>query len=137
MGSLTLSACTSVPPPPTLAGTTRRLAMFQSNDDTIGTLRPTTSGSFTMAFGKDRQLVARLDCHRGAGPGRTEPAAGNSGRISIGPLATTRMMCPPDPVGDRLARDIDAMRSYRLQDDRLYLMLPADAGVYVWEPLTP
>lgn len=55
----------------------------------------------------------------------------------VGPLATTRMMCPPDPVGDRLARDVDTLRSYRLQDGRLYLMLPADAGVYVWDRVTP
>jgi para-nitrobenzyl esterase len=127
---LILSACTSAPPPPTLDGTVWGLAMFRSSDDTIGTLRPAAPGGFTMVFGKDGQVVAGLDCNRGAGPWRAEPAVGSSSRISIGPLATTRMICPPDPVGDRLARDIDAIRSYRLRDGRLYLMLPADAGVY-------
>jgi heat shock protein HslJ len=112
--------------------------MFQSNDDATGTLRPAMCDSFTMAFGKDGQVAAKLDCNRGTGPWRAEPAAGSSsGSITIGPLATTRMMCPPDPVGDRLARDVDTLRSYRLQDGRLYLMLPADAGVYVWDRVAP
>lgn len=135
---LALTACAGAPPPATLDGTTWRLAMFQSNDDATGTLRPASADSFSMAFGKDGQVAAKLDCNRGTGPWRAEPAAGSSsGSINIGPLATTRMMCPPDPVGDRLARDVDTLRSYRLQDGRLYLMLPADAGVYVWDRVTP
>lgn len=135
---LALTACAGTPPPAALDGTTWRLAMFQSNDDATGTLRPANADSFTMAFGKDGQVAAKLDCNRGNGPWRAEPAAGSSsGSINIGPLATTRMMCPPDPVGDRLARDVDTLRSYRLQDGRLYLMLPADAGVYVWDRVAP
>lgn len=135
---LALTACAGAPPPATLDGTTWRLAMFQSNDDATGTLRPANADSFTMAFGKDGQVAAKLDCNRGTGPWRAEPATGSSsGSINIGPLATTRMMCPPDPVGDRLARDVDTLRSYRLQDGRLYLMLPADAGVYVWDRVAP
>jgi len=137
---LALTGCAGAPPPATLDGTAWRLAMFQSNDDATGMLRPANADSFTMAFGKDGQVAAKLDCNRGTGPWRAEPAAGSSsgsGSINIGPLATTRMMCPPDPVGDRLARDVDTLRSYRLQDGRLYLMLPADAGVYVWDRVMP
>lgn len=135
---LALTACAGAPPPATLDGTAWRLAMFQSNDDATGTLRPANRDSVTIAFGKDGQVAAKLDCNRGTGPWRAEPAAGSSsGSINIGPLATTRMMCPPDPVGDRLARDVDTLRSYRLQDGRLYLMLPADAGVYVWDRVAP
>ena len=137
MACLCLTACAGAPPPATLDGTTWRLAMFQSNDDATGTLRPANAEVFTIAFGRDGQVAAKLDCNRGTGPWRAEPAAGSSGSIRIGPLATTRMMCPPDPVGDRLARDVDTVRSYRLQDGRLYLMLPADAGVYVWDRVTP
>lgn len=133
---LTLTACAGAPPP-ALDGTTWRLAMFQSSDDATGTLVPASSESFTLAFGRDGRVAARLDCNRGAGPWRAEPATGGGGRISIGPLATTRMMCAPDPVGDRLARDVEAVRSYRLQDGRLHLILPVDAGVYVWDAVTP
>lgn len=134
---LALTACAGAPPPATLDGTTWRLAMFQSNDDATGTLRPANADSFTLAFGKDGQVAAKFDCNRGTGPWRAEPAVGSGGSILIGPLATTRMMCPHDPVGDRLARDVDTVRSYLLQDGRLYLMLPVDVGVYVWDRVTP
>ena len=88
---LALTACASTPPPAALEGTTWRLAMFQSNDDATGTLRPANGDSFTMAFGKDGKVAAKLDCNRGTGPWRAEPAAGSSsGSITIGPLATTR-----------------------------------------------
>ena len=30
-----------------------------------------------------------------------------------------------------------ALRTWRLQDNRLHTGLPADAGVYVWERITP
>lgn len=133
---LVVSACTSMPVSPTLEGTAWRLAKFQSNDNVVGTLRPASPESFTIAFGEDGRLAAKLDCNRGTGPWRAEPGSGG-GHVSLGPLATTRMMCPPDPVGDRLARDIELIRSYHVQNGRLYLTLPADAGTYVFESVAP
>ena len=139
--SLALGACaTGSPTPPamsTLEGTSWRLAAFQSGDDGAGALRPRAADQFTLSFGKDGRLAAKLDCNRGTGPWQAVAGDAKSGTLSLGPVATTRMMCPPDPIGTRLVADLNALRAYRLQDARLYTSLPADAGVYIWEPVTP
>jgi heat shock protein HslJ len=139
--TLALSACaTGLPtaaPTPALEGTSWRLASFQSGDDGVGALQPRAADQFTLSFGKDGRLAAKLDCNRGTGPWQAVAGDATSGTLSLGPVATTRMMCPPDPIGTRLSADLQSLRSYRLQDNRLHTGLPADAGVYIWERVTP
>lgn len=139
--SLALGACaTDLPSPsatPTLEGTSWRLAGFRSGDDGAGALQPRAADQFTLSFGKEGRLTAKLDCNRGTGPWQAVAGDAQGGTLSLGPVATTRMMCPPDPLGTRLAADLTALRTYRMQDARLYTSLPADAGVYIWEPVTP
>jgi len=151
--SLALGACSSIPSTapsnspsttpaaavatPTLAGTSWRLASFQANDDGSQALRPGSPDGFTLSFGQDGRLAVKLDCNRGNGPWQAVAADATGGTLSLGPVATTRAMCPPDAVGSRLAQDLPALRTWRLQDNRLHTGLPADAGVYVWERITP
>jgi len=122
---------------PTLAGTSWRLASFQANNDGSQALRPGTPDGFTLSFGQDGRLAVKLDCNRGTGPWQAVATDATGGTLSLGPVATTRAMCPPDAVGSRLAQDLPALRAWRLQDNRLHTGLPADAGVYVWERITP
>lgn len=144
--TLALGACSSTPASspaatessvPSLEGTSWRLASFMSNDDGSKALRPGTPDGFTLSFGKDGRLAVKLDCNRGNGPWQAVATNATGGTLSLGPVATTRAMCPPDAVGTRLAQDLPALRTWRLQDNRLYTSLPADAGVYVWERITP
>jgi len=151
--SLAMGACSSMPSTapanspstapatavttPTLAGTSWRLASFQPNDDGSQVLRPATPDAFTLSFGQDGRLAVKLDCNRGNGPWQAIATDATGGTLSLGPVATTRAMCPPDAVGSRLAQDLPALRTWRLQDNRLHTGLPADAGVYVWERITP
>ena len=122
---------------PALAGTSWRLASFQANNDGGQALRPGTPDGFTLSFGQDGRLAVKLDCNRGTGPWQAVATDATGGTLSLGPVATTRAMCPPDAVGSRLAQDLPALRTWRLQDNRLHTGLPADAGVYVWERITP
>lgn len=144
--SLALGACSSTPASapaatessaPSLEGTSWRLASFASNDDGSKALRPGTPDGFTLSFGKDGRLAVKLDCNRGNGPWQAVATDAMGGTLRLGPVATTRAMCPPDAVGTRLAQDLPALRTWRLQDNRLHTSLPADAGVYVWERITP
>lgn len=144
--SLALGACSGTPISPTAAtapaapsleGTSWRLASFQTNDDGSKPLRPGAPDGFTLSFGKDGRLAVKLDCNRGNGPWQAVATDATGGTLSLGPVATTRAMCPPDAVGTRLAQDLPALRTWRLQDNRLHTGLPADAGVYVWERITP
>lgn len=135
--SVILAGCAGAPPAPGLEGSAWRLARFESPGDNAVVLSADDPQRYTLDFSKDGRLAARLDCNRGTGSWLAAAADAQGGSLRIGPLATTRAMCPPDPIGARLARDLEAVAGYRLLEGRLYMMLPADAGVYVWERRTP
>lgn len=120
-----------------LKGTKWRLVEFQSMSDRIGTIRPDDPSVYTMRLNGDGTVVMRLNCNRARGTWSAEPSADDrSGRFAFGPLATTRAICPPPSMDERIAADAEYVRSYLLRGDRLYLSLMADAGIYAWEPIT-
>lgn len=104
-------------------------------DDSIGTIRPDDPTRFTMRLYADGTVNMRLDCNRATGTWSSEASASaDSGRFTFGPLATTRALCLPPNLDERIARDAEYVRSYLFKDGRLYLSLMADAGIYAWEP---
>lgn len=124
---------TSSSPDSALAGTQWRLVEFQSMDDT--SMRPEDPEQYTLAFGNDGRISMQLDCNRGVGPFAIEPGTdGQTGSLTIGPLAVTRAMCPPPSMDEKIARDMDFVRGYLLRDGQLALSLMADGGIYLWEP---
>ncbi|WP_343685475.1 META domain-containing protein [Asticcacaulis sp.] len=137
VGCESMKAGTSAPLSGGLTGTSWRLVSFQSSDDAIGTLRPTTAEQYTLTFEREGRAAFKLDCNRGSGTWHAEPKSDDAGPLSFGPVATTKMMCPPSPLGPRLPGDIDHIRSYRLIDGQLYLSLEADGGIYRWEATKP
>src|SRR5688500_4004578 len=53
---------------------------------------------------------------------------------SWGPLALTRMACPPGSLHDRIVKHWSSIRSYVLKDGHLHRALLADGGIYEYEP---
>jgi para-nitrobenzyl esterase len=115
-------------PAASLAGTSWQLVRFTGSDGSK--LEPDDRTKYTLTFGPDGAVVARIDCNRGRGVWKT----GAPGQLVLGPLALTRMMCPPDSMHDRVAADWDAVRSYTMKDGHLFLSLMADGGTYEYEP---
>jgi len=115
--------------PDTLAGTAWQLVKFQGSDDK--TLIPDDKSKYSIEFGTDGAVSARVDCNRG----RATWKSSGSGQLEFGPLALTRMMCPPGPLHDRFARDWLLVRSYVLKNGHLFLSLMADGGIYEFEPI--
>jgi len=115
--------------PSNLAGTSWRLVMFQSSDDT--TLVPSATSSYTLAFNLGGSVNVQADCNHGRGTW-TSPSPG---QIEFGPVALTRMMCPPSPLNRRFARDLENISSYIIKDGHLFLALKIDGGIYEFEPL--
>jgi heat shock protein HslJ len=117
------------------AGTRWRLVEIQSMDDAIGTVRPDNPDLYTMDLNADGTVAMRLNCNRGRGQWTAKPIAkGGEGGFHIGPLAMTRVQCPPPSLDVRIAEEMDFVRSFIIRDGRLYLSLMADGGIYVWEP---
>jgi para-nitrobenzyl esterase len=127
--ALALAGCTAMPGQGGLAGTSWQLVSFQPSDGTAE-IRPTSADQYTLAFGSDGKVAARVDCNRGTGAWSTSES-----NLTIGPLATTRMMClQPQPMSSRLPADFEKIRSYRLANGKLQLQ--ADSGTYQWEPVS-
>lgn len=120
-----------------LEGSRWRLLEIQSMDDARGTSRPDDPAKYTLDFGADGRVFARLDCNRGAGTWRQNAADAVSGSLEIGPIAMTRVMCRPPSLDQEVARDLGYVRSYLLRGDRLHLGLMADAGILVYEAAAP
>jgi heat shock protein HslJ len=116
-------------PAPGLGGTSWRLVRFQGSDDK--TLTPDDRSKYTLQFGADGSLTARIDCNRSRG---TWKSAG-AGQVQFGPLALTRAMCPPGSLHDRIVKHWDFIRSYVLRNGHLFLSLMADGGIYEFEPI--
>jgi len=108
-----------------------RLVEFVGGDDTR--LAPSDRSKYEIRFDRDGSVVVRLDCNRGRGAWTSSAA----GRLTLGPLALTRAMCPDMTVHDRVARDWSSVASYVLRDGRLFLSLAADGGAYEFEPVAP
>lgn len=135
-----LAGCATAEPPATsLAGTRWQLVAVQSMDDSQGTVRPADPTRWTIEFGADGRVAVRLDCNRGSATWAAVPAAASeprraSGRLSLGPLASTRMFCPGDAAGQRLVSGWPHVRSYVIEAGRLHLSLMADGGILTWAP---
>lgn len=112
-----------------LGGTSWQLVKFQSSDEK--TLTPDDRAKYTIAFGTDGRVSARIDCNRGMG---TWKSPGPS-QLQLGRLALTRAMCPPGSLHDHIVKQWEFVRSYTITDGHLFLSLMADGGIYEFEPI--
>lgn len=118
-----------------LANTDWQLVAIQSMDDAQGTTKIADPSILTVHFGANGRANFRLDCNRGMGDWKAEPAGAESGKLTFGPIAATRALCPPPHVDERVARDMTHVRSYLLKDGKLFMSLMADGGIYEWVPV--
>ena len=104
-------------------------------DDSVGTVRPEDPSRYTMRLNGDGTVSMRLDCNRATGTWSAEAGPdGTSGRFDVRSPRSTRALCPPPSLDERVAAQAPFVRSYLLKDGRLYLSLMADGGIFVWEP---
>jgi para-nitrobenzyl esterase len=114
---------------PSLGGTSWQLVKFQGSDSK--TLTPDDRAKYTIAFGADGRVSARIDCNRGTGTWKSSGA----NQLQFGALATSRAMCPPGSLYDRIVKDWEFVRSYTIKNGHLFLSLMADGGIYEFEPM--
>jgi len=110
-----------------LGDTSWQLVKFQGGDGTV--LTPDDKTKYTVAFTNNGDLNVRFDCNRGRGTW----ILNGPNEVRFGPLALTRVMCPPGSMHDHLVKQWPQVRSYSLKGGRLYLSLRADTGTYELE----
>ena len=74
--------------------------------------------TYKLTFLPDSTVRLLIDCNRGSGPYRIDGHA-----IRIGPLATTRMMCPPGSMDAAFAANIDSVQAWSHNADTLQLQM--------------
>ena len=117
------------PAPGSLGGTSWQLVRFQGGDRTV--LAPDDRSKYTLAFNANGRVAARLDCNRGTGSWKSA----RQGQLELGPMAVTRAMCPPGSIDHEISKRLFYVRSYVMKNDRLFLSMMADGGVFELEPL--
>jgi heat shock protein HslJ len=130
-----LAGCGSATASDPLAGTTWRLVSIESMSDEQPTTTIDDPAKYTVTFGADGRAAFQVDCNRGNGSWTAAAAASDSGSLSFGPIALTKMFCPQPSVDTTVAADLGRVRSYLLSDGKLHLSMEADSGIMHWEPL--
>jgi membrane-bound inhibitor of C-type lysozyme len=121
-------ACSAANTP--LAGTRWRLVEFRSADPAVGVLTPEAQAVYEMDLIVGGRLAMQLDCNRATGRWETHTSS-MAGSISMAAPAMTRALCLHSTMDTRIAGDMDKVRSFAIEGDRLSLTL-ADGGVYQW-----
>lgn len=101
------------------------------SDDTV--LRPFTDGPYTLTLTATGEAQVRAGCNNGNGRFTT----GADRRITIGPLATTRALCPEGSTSDRFLVDLQRAAIYTLDGTTLRLDLPASSGTMQFSRTAP
>jgi heat shock protein HslJ len=78
---------------------------------------------YTILLTADGKAKVRFDCNRGGGNYKI-----SKGKLSFGPLLSTRMACPPDTLDGPFMRDLQRVASFFVENGNLYLELPFDSG---------
>ena len=123
--------CSSTPPVHLggIGNTSWQLVKFQGGDGTV--LTPDDKAKYTVDFANDGNLSVRFDCNRGRGSW----ILNGPNELRFGPLALTRVVCPPGSMHDHLAWQWSFVRSYTVRSGHLFLSLMADGGNYEFEPM--
>ena len=118
-----------------IVGTTWQLLQIESMTSEQPSTNIADPSKYTVMFGDDGQAAFRIDCNRGLGTFQTVAAADDSGSLTFGPIALTRMFCPQPSDDTKVAAALGYVRSYLLSNGQLHLSLLADSGIMHWEPL--
>lgn len=115
-----------------LTGATWRLTDIDTSGSSTR-LTPALSERHTIDFEDGGRAVIQLDCNRGnASWSAASPAGGGTGAITIGPVASTKMLCPQPSFGEQLASGLSGAESYTLLLDGRRLLIEADGMAFTF-----
>jgi para-nitrobenzyl esterase len=113
-----------------LAGTSWKLVRMQAADET--TIVPGDGSKYTITFGRNGRVTARVDCNRASSTWKSPRA----NELQFGSWSRTEAKCPPGSLHDRIVTEGAAVRSYSIKNGHLFLSGMAAGGSYELEPIT-
>ncbi len=82
---------------------------------------------YTILMKDKGRIQALFNCNRGGGNYKI-----SAGKISFGPLMSTRMACPEKSLDGPFMRDLQRVTSFFIDNGHLYLELPYDSGTMIF-----
>lgn len=95
----------------------------------VETVESPAPDRYTLELARTGRLLVRADCNRGTGAYRI-----GAGTIAIGPIATTRMACPPGSLDARYLDDLQRAAGFFVEGGNLVIELPVDSGAMRFAP---
>jgi heat shock protein HslJ len=111
-----------------LSGTSWQLVKFQAPDEQ--TFTPEDRSKYTIKFGGDGRVVARVDCNRASSTWR----ATAKGELQFGSWSRTTAKCGAGSLHDQIVTEGAAVRNFEIKDGHLFLSGMAGGGYYELEP---
>ena len=113
-----LSACAAGQPPGRDAAFPAGTTFAWLGTDAGGARRnvPADPTRYTIAFEASGRATLRLDCNRGSAQWERD-----GGKLSLSPVAATKMMCPRGSLDTSFANDLAQVESWRAEDGALVL----------------
>jgi heat shock protein HslJ len=108
-----------------LTGTSWRLVKFQGSDETFV---PDDKSKYTINFGSNGRVTARVDCNRASSTWR----ANTKGELQFGSWSRTSAKCGPGSLHDRIVNEGANVRNFAIKDGHLFLS--GGGGNYELEP---
>ena len=112
-----------------LAGTSWKLVKLQTGDET--TLVPDDGSKYTVTFGRNGRITARVDCNRASSTWKSSGA----NQLQFGSWSRTSAKCPAGSLHDKIVNEGANVRSYSIKNGHLFLGGMAAGGYYELEPL--
>ena len=109
-----------------LSGTSWRLVKFQGPDET--TVVPEDKSKYTINFGSNGRVTARVDCNRASSTWR----ANTKGELQFGSWSRTSARCGPGSLHDRIVNEGANVRNFEIKNGHLFLS--GGGGHYELEP---
>jgi uncharacterized lipoprotein YbaY len=104
--------------------------LWQGTTDAAGqTTTPDDPNKYTLEFLPEGRVNVVADCNSGSGPYTVEGAS-----LSIGPLATTLVACPPGSLSDTYLIQLQNAGTYVTADSNLIINQKADSGDMTFSP---
>ena len=112
-----------------LNGTSWQLVKFQGPDER--TLAPDDKSKYTITFGSNGRVTARVDCNRANSTWR----ATATGELQFGSWSRTSARCGPKSLHDQIVTEGAAVHNFSIKDGHLFLSGMAAGGYYELEPI--
>jgi len=79
---------------------------------------------YTFKLSENGRAEFRFDCNRGGGDYQI-----SEGKLSFGPIMSTRMACPQGSLDSSYAKQLQEVAAFFIENNELYLNMPADKGI--------